>query len=154
MATILIADDTPSEAALMASVVTKLGHEAQTVGDGETCLRTARTLKPALILLDVVMPKLDGYQTCRRLRKDPEVGSVPVIMVSSKDQESDRYWGEKQGATRYVTKPFTPDTLAEAIQACLPVPSDKGEKSNDPSASVMSTDNRQESPAPAASKEK
>jgi len=120
MPTILIADDTPSEAALMASVVQKLGHVAQTVSDGEACIATAKSIKPALILLDVVMPKLDGYNTCRKLRKDPELAKVPVIMVTSKTQDSDRYWAEKQGANRFVTKPFTPDSLAEAIKAFVP----------------------------------
>lgn len=120
MATILIADDTPSEAALMASVVQKLGHVAQTVADGEACIATAKTLKPALILLDVVMPKLNGFNTCRKLRKDPELATLPVIMVTSKTQDSDRYWAEKQGANRFVTKPFTPDSLAEAIKEFVP----------------------------------
>jgi twitching motility two-component system response regulator PilH len=120
MPTILIADDTPSEAALMASVVRQLGHVAQTVADGETCLATAKSLKPALILLDVVMPKLDGFNTCRKLKKDPELANTPVIMVTSKNQDSDKFWGEKQGANRYVTKPFTPETLADAIKAFLP----------------------------------
>jgi len=120
MPTILIADDTPSEAALMAGVVQQLGHVAQTVADGEACLTTAKTLKPALILLDVVMPKLDGFNTCRKIKKDPELAKTPVIIVTSKNQESDKFWAEKQGANRYVTKPFTPETLAEAIKAFLP----------------------------------
>jgi CheY-like chemotaxis protein len=117
MPTILIADDTPSEAALMASVVQKLGHVAQTVGDGETCLNTAKSLKPALILLDVVMPKMDGFNTCRKIRKDPDLAKTPIIMVTSKNQESDKFWAEKQGANRFITKPFSPDSLAEAIKA-------------------------------------
>ena len=120
MPTILIADDTASEAALMASVVEKLGHVSQTVSDGETCISTAKTLKPALILLDVVMPKMDGFKTCRNIRKDPDLAKTPVIMVTSKNQDSDKFWGEKQGANRYITKPFTPETLAEAIKAFVP----------------------------------
>jgi len=120
MPTILIADDTPSEAALMASVVQSLGHVAQTVGDGETCIATAKTLKPALILLDVIMPKLDGFNTCRKLKKDPELANTPVIMVTTKDSESDRFWAEKQGAKGFVTKPFTPESLADAIKLLLP----------------------------------
>jgi twitching motility two-component system response regulator PilH len=120
MATILIIDDTPSEAALMSSVVQKLGHNAQSVSDGETGIATARTLKPALILLDVVMPNLDGFSTCRRIKKDPELAKTPVIMVTSKNQDSDRFWAEKQGASGFVTKPFTPDSLAGAIKSLLP----------------------------------
>lgn len=120
MPTILIADDTASEAALMASVVQKMGHVAQTVADGEACVATAKTLKPALILLDVVMPKMDGFNTCRRLKKDPELANTPVIMVTSKNQDSDRFWAERQGANGYITKPFSPDSLANAIKTFLP----------------------------------
>lgn len=120
MPTILIADDTPSEAALMASVVQKLGHVAQTVADGEACISTAKTLKPALILLDVVMPKMDGFNTCRKIKKDPELAQTPVIMVTSKNQDSDKFWAERQGANRFITKPFSPDDLAEAIKAYVP----------------------------------
>jgi len=117
MATILIADDTASEAALMANVVQQLGHVAQTVTDGEACLSTAKTLKPALILLDVVMPKMDGFNTCRKIKKDPDLAKIPVIMVTSKNQDSDKFWAERQGANRFISKPFTPDSLAEAIKA-------------------------------------
>jgi twitching motility two-component system response regulator PilH len=117
MATILIADDTAAEAALMATVVQRLGHIAQTVGDGEACLATAKTLKPDLILLDVVMPKMDGFNTCRKIKKDPELANTPVIMVTSKNQASDKFWAERQGANRFITKPFTPDDLAAAIKA-------------------------------------
>ncbi len=120
MATILIIDDTPSEAALMSSVVQKLGHNVQSVNDGETGISTARTLKPALILLDVVMPNMDGFNTCRKIKKDPDLAGTPVIMVTSKNQDSDRFWAERQGANGYVTKPFTPDSLANAIKAVLP----------------------------------
>lgn len=139
MATILIADDTPSEAALMARVVEELGHAAQTVADGESCLSTARKLKPALILLDVVMPKLDGYNTCRRLKKDPALAETPVIIVTSKNQESDKFWAEKQGANGYVTKPFTPETLADAIQAHVPRSQTADPKTETPEPSTSAT---------------
>jgi CheY-like chemotaxis protein len=120
MPTILIADDTASEAALMASVVQKLGHVAQTVADGESCITTAKSLKPALILLDVVMPKMDGFNTCRKIKKDPELAQTPIIMVTSKNQDSDKFWAERQGANRFITKPFSPDDLAAAIKAFVP----------------------------------
>ena len=104
----------------MTSVVQKLGHVAQTVSDGEACLSTAKTLRPALILLDVVMPKMDGFNTCRKIKKDPDLAGTPVIIVTSKTQESDRFWAERQGADGFVTKPFTPDSLASAIRRFLP----------------------------------
>jgi twitching motility two-component system response regulator PilH len=68
-----------------------------------------------LILLDVVLPRLDGFQVCRRIKNDPETAHIPVVLVSSKSQESDEYWGLKQGADAYVRKPFTPDHLASII---------------------------------------
>jgi CheY-like chemotaxis protein len=120
MPTILIADDTASEAALMASVVQQMGHVSQTVSDGEACIATARSLKPALILLDVVMPNMDGFNTCRKIKKDPDLAKTPVIMVTSKNQDSDKFWAERQGANGFVTKPFTADTLSAAIKAVLP----------------------------------
>ncbi len=120
MATILIVDDTPSEAALMSAVARILGHNVQTVSDGESCIATARTVKPALILLDVVMPNMDGFNTCRKIKKDPELAHTPIIMVTTKSQDSDKFWAERQGANGYVTKPFTPDSLAAAIKTILP----------------------------------
>jgi twitching motility two-component system response regulator PilH len=120
MATILIVDDTPSEAALMTTVARNLGHNVQTVTDGESCIATARTVKPALILLDVVMPNMDGFNTCRKIKKDPELAHTPIIMVTTKSQDSDKFWAERQGANGYVTKPFTPDSLAAAIKTILP----------------------------------
>jgi twitching motility two-component system response regulator PilH len=120
MATILVIDDTPSEAALISTVVQKLGHNVQCANDGESGIATARSIRPALILLDVVMPNMDGFNTCRKIRKDPDLAKTPVVMVTSKNQDSDRFWAEKQGANGYVTKPFTPDSLANAIKAVLP----------------------------------
>ena len=83
-------------------------------------MSTAKTLRPALILLDVVMPKMDGFNTCRKIKKDPDLAGTPVIIVTSKTQESDRFWAERQGADGFVTKPFTPDSLASAIRRFLP----------------------------------
>lgn len=120
MATILVVDDTPSEAALMSQVINQLGHTVHTVSDGEACLEAVKQIRPALILLDVVMPKMDGFNTCRKIKKDPETSSVPIVMVTSKSQESDRFWAERQGANGYVVKPFTPDSLSVAIKKFLP----------------------------------
>ena len=97
-----------------------MGHVAQTVADGEACVSAAKTLRPALILLDVVMPKMDGFNTCRKIKKDPDLANTPIIMVTSKNQDSDRFWAERQGANGYITKPFSPDSLANAIRTFLP----------------------------------
>lgn len=120
MATILIAEDSPTEAALMARVVQELGHVAQTVGDGEACIEKARALSPELIVMDVIMPKVDGFNACRQIREDAKLSKTPVIIVTSKNQETDRFWAESQGASQYITKPFSPDALARAIKTFLP----------------------------------
>ena len=119
MPTILIADDSASETALITKVVQDLGHNSFAVTDGEQALEQAGKIKPDLILLDVVMPKVDGFNTCRKLKKNPETAGIPVIMVSSKNQESDQFWAERQGANGYVIKPFTPETLAGTIRKFL-----------------------------------
>ena len=116
MAHILIVDDTATEATLMAGVVHKLGHSSEVATDGEACLSLARSKKPSLILLDVVMPKMDGFNTCRKLKKDSETSAIPIVMVTSKDQETDKFWAQRQGADGYVVKPFAPSELTAAIQ--------------------------------------
>ncbi len=116
MANILIADDSASETALISRVVTDLGHRSFTATNGQECLDQANRLKPDLILLDVVMPTLDGFNTCRKLRKNPETAGIPVVMVTSKNGDSDRFWAERQGANGYVTKPFDASHLGATIQ--------------------------------------
>ena len=116
MANILIADDSAAETALISRVVTDLGHRSFTVTNGNECLEKADQLRPDLILLDVVMPELDGFNTCRRLRKNPLTANIPVVMVTSKNGESDQFWAERQGASGYVTKPFDAAHLGATIQ--------------------------------------
>lgn len=116
MQTILIVDDNATERDLIGKVVTTAGHLPEYACDGEECLTKARGVNPALILLDVVMPKLDGFATCRKLKKDPATANIPVVLVTSKGQASDRLWGERQGAVGHICKPFTPQQMTEAIQ--------------------------------------
>jgi twitching motility two-component system response regulator PilH len=120
MPTILIADDSPSETALITKVVQDLGHSAYSVTDGEQAIEQAAKVKPDLILLDVVMPKVDGFNTCRKLKKNADTAHIPVIMVTSKNGESDQFWAERQGANGYVVKPFTPESLKTAIRQFIP----------------------------------
>jgi twitching motility two-component system response regulator PilH len=115
MANILIVDDTPSEVALMKVVVDSLGHHAITAQNGKIGVQLAQQHQPDLVLLDIVMPEQDGFITCRQLKKNPETAHIPVILISSKGTDSDKFWGMKQGASDYVTKPFAPDQLAETI---------------------------------------
>lgn len=115
MATILIVDDTPSELALMKSVADKLGHVTIPAHNGKLAVQLAQQHQPNLVLLDIVMPDQDGFVTCRQIKKGPETGHIPVLLVSSKSTDSDKFWGLKQGAADYITKPFDPGQLAEII---------------------------------------
>jgi twitching motility two-component system response regulator PilH len=119
MSKILIIDDLATEVQVMKTVVTGLGHQVVTATDGEAGYALAKTEKPNLILLDVVMPKMDGFQTCRKLKKDEVTANIPVIMVTTKNQETDRAWGMRQGAVDFVAKPFSPEELGGKISAAL-----------------------------------
>ena len=95
------------------------GYEVLTALDGEQALEKARTEKPDLIVLDIMMPKLDGYETCKRLKADPETKDVPVILLSAKGRNVDQKVGFEVGADDYITKPFSPRKLVERINAIL-----------------------------------
>ena len=122
MATILIIDDLATEVQVMQSTVTKLGHRSLVANDGETGQNMAISEKPDLILLDVVLPKQDGFNTCRNLKKNEATKDIPVIPVTSKNRESDKFWGLRQGAVAYLVKPFNPDDLKSLVEEHLPVP--------------------------------
>lgn len=119
MAQILIVDDSPTEIHVVRSILEKLGHTVETAPDGESGVERARELKPDLILMDVVMPGMNGFQATRKISKDPEIGDIPVIMVTSKDQETDRVWGLRQGAKDYITKPVAEGELVEKVKSIL-----------------------------------
>ncbi len=116
MSTVLVIDDVQTERLLFGGVVEQLGHQAEYAADGTAGFDRAKALKPALILLDVVMPGQDGFATCRKLKKDPETAKIPVVLITSKNQDSDKFWGQKQGCDAYLTKPVDPKTLSEAIK--------------------------------------
>ncbi len=119
MARILIVDDSPSQLMGIRRIVEKLGHEAVTAEDGAAGVQAAREHLPDLILMDVVMPNLNGFQATRTIRRDPATGHIPVILVTTKDQETDRIWGIRQGAQGYLTKPFSETELTEAILSTI-----------------------------------
>ena len=95
------------------------GYEVVTALDGEQALEKARSEKPDLIVLDIMMPKLDGYETCKRLKADPATKEVPVILLSAKGRNVDQKVGFEVGADDYITKPFSPRKLVERINAIL-----------------------------------
>ena len=119
MATILIVDDSPTEIHIMTGMLEGAGYQVITAGDGESGVEMAKAEKPDLILMDVVMPGLNGFQATRQLSKDAETSSIPVVMVTTKDQETDKTWGMRQGAKEYVVKPVLADELIAKIKAVM-----------------------------------
>ena len=115
MATILIVDDVKTDREILGKIVAAAGHRAEYAVDGNEGITKAKTLKPALILLDVVMPNLNGFEACRKLKGDPDTSGIPVVLVTSKGGDSDKFWGKKQGANDHVVKPFTAESLSAVI---------------------------------------
>ncbi|TBR39229.1 MULTISPECIES: twitching motility response regulator PilH [Dyella] len=120
MARILIVDDSPSQLLGIKRIVEKLGHEALTAEDGAAGVEAARKELPDLILMDVVMPNLNGFQATRTISKDAATAHIPVVLVTTKDQETDKVWGLRQGAKAYVTKPIKEEELVETLKGLLP----------------------------------
>ncbi|MGE5174681.1 MAG: response regulator transcription factor [Betaproteobacteria bacterium] len=116
MAKILIADDSLAELQLFQQTLQSTGHTIVTVMDGEAAEEKVKSEKIDLIILDVIMPKKNGFQVCRDIKTNDQFKNIPVIMVTSKDQESDKFWGMKQGADEYLTKPFKPEDLVKAVK--------------------------------------
>jgi len=114
--TILIVEDDTNTAALVAAYVEKEGFQALIAEDGEQGLHMALTHKPSLVVLDVMLPKMDGWQVCRKLRQKSD---VPVLMLTAREEESERVLGLSLGADDYVVKPFSPRELVERIKAIL-----------------------------------
>ena len=116
MAKILIVDDSPSQLLGIQRIVEKLGHESITAEDGAAGVEVAKRELPDMVLMDVVMPNLNGVQATRTLSREATTKHIPVILVTTKDQDTDRMWGLRQGAKAYLTKPFSEDELAEVIE--------------------------------------
>ena len=119
MARILIVDDSPSQLLGMKRIVEKLGHEAVTAEDGAAGVEAAKTSLPDLILMDVVMPNLNGFQATRAISKEATTAQIPVVLVTTKDQETDKVWGMRQGAKAYIARPFTEPLLVVVINSLL-----------------------------------
>jgi len=123
MSLIMIVDDSPTEVHVMKTALEKHGFQTMSASDGTECLTLAREVRPDLIFMDVVMPGLNGFQTTRTLSRDPVTKSIPIVMVTTKDQESDRIWGMRQGAVDYLVKPVdASDLVAKANEVLQGVP--------------------------------
>ena len=117
MARILIVDDSPTQLIGIQRIVEKLGHQTLTAEDGAAGVALAKAELPDLILMDVVMPGQNGFQLTRAITRDPQYADVPIIMCTSKSQETDKVWGLRQGARAYITKPVDPAELQAKIDA-------------------------------------
>lgn len=114
---VLVVDDSPTERFFLTDLLRKNGYEVITAENGEQGVALAKLEKPDLVLMDVVMPGLNGFQATRQLSRDPDTQKIPVIMCTTKDQETDRVWGMRQGAVEYVVKPVVAEELLGKIVA-------------------------------------
>jgi two-component system OmpR family response regulator len=113
---VLVVEDEPKLAALVARALREEGHPTDVAGRGEEALWMARSAPYEAIVLDVMLPDLDGFEICRRLRSQPPTANIPIIMLTALDQEEMRGRARQCGATEYLTKPFDPDRLMDAIR--------------------------------------
>ena len=116
---VLVIDDSPTERFFLTDLLRRQGYDVLTAESGELGVAVAKTEKPDLILMDVVMPGLNGFQATRKLAKTPSTAHIPIIMVTTKDQETDRIWGLRQGAQEYVVKPPVEAELIAKIDTLL-----------------------------------
>lgn len=119
MTQVLIIDDSPTEVHVIKTMLEKNGFDTSVAGDAEDGISKARSLKPDVILMDVVMPGKNGFQATRELSKDPATARIPVIIITTKDQETDRIWGMRQGARDYIVKPASESDLLKSINAAM-----------------------------------
>ena len=119
MAKILIVDDSPTELHVLTGHLATAGYQTLTAESGEEGLEVAKAEQPDLVLMDVVMPGLNGFQATRKLSRDPATAHIPVIIVTTKDQDTDREWGMRQGAKAYLVKPVKAKDLLEQVSGIL-----------------------------------
>ena len=127
---ILVVDDEPTIVRLMEFILARQGHEMQVAVNGEEALEKIRAHAPDLVLLDIMMPRIDGYEVARAVRADPATAGLPIIMLSAKAQEEDIRKGVEIGVDEYITKPFSPEHLVTVVAGYLsrlPKPEPKDE---------------------------
>lgn len=119
MPRVLIVDDSPTETYAFQGMLEKNGHEVLTADNGADGVALARQELPDVVLMDIVMPGLNGFQATRQLTKGSDTAHIPVVIVTTKDQETDRVWGRRQGASGYLVKPVSEDELLKTIEAVM-----------------------------------
>ncbi|MBE7380078.1 MAG: response regulator [Leptolyngbya sp. SIO1E4] len=117
--TVLVVDDTPSEMALMSHYLRERGCLVITTNSAREALTKAAQQQPDVIVTDVVMPGMSGFELCRSLKKHPETAHVPIVICTSKSNDIDRLWGMRQGADAYLTKPYTQEQLVQVVSSVM-----------------------------------
>ncbi len=115
MAKVLIVDDSPTEVHIFSSALSDAGHDVLVASDGEEGVRKANEQQPDVILMDVVMPGLNGFQATRKIHRNSSTRHIPIIIVTTKDQDTDREWGMRQGAKDYLVKPVDMKELLQKV---------------------------------------
>lgn len=119
MVSILVVDDSPTYSAIAGELLEKNGYTCIFANNGELAIATAIKSQPDLILMDIIMPGISGFQATRQLTKNPATAHIPVIIVSTKDQETDRLWGMRQGASEYLVKSVSDEEFISTIETVL-----------------------------------
>ena len=119
MSTVLVIEDSVTQREMMKELLEDSGLNVTVANDGIEALQLLQGVRPDLVLLDIVMPKMNGYEVCRRIKSNSATQDVPVVMCSAKGEEFDRYWGMKQGADAYIAKPFRPAEMVETVKHLL-----------------------------------
>ena len=116
---ILVVDDSPTELRVVSDSLERRGFQVITAMNGDDAIVKAESEQPTLVVLDVVMPKKNGFQVCRQLKRGSATQHIKIILLTSKDQPSDRFWGMKQGADAYLVKPFQEDDLMQNVMRLI-----------------------------------
>jgi twitching motility two-component system response regulator PilH len=119
MTKVLVVEDSPPQREMISSLLKGIGLIVTSAGDGVEALEQIKNSRPDIVVLDIVMPRMNGYELCRRIKLDPKTQEVPVVMCSTKGEEFDRYWGMRQGADAYIAKPFQPQELVGTVKQLL-----------------------------------
>ncbi|WP_130617737.1 response regulator [Dyella amyloliquefaciens] len=120
MANILIIDDSPTDVRVFTTLLERAGYKVDSVGNAEEGIERVRSDKPNLVIMDVIMPGMNGFQATRTLTRDPSTSGIPIVMITTKSMETDRVWGLRQGARAFITKPVNEKDLLACINDLLP----------------------------------
>ncbi len=119
MSVVLVVDDSATAREMLVAELQRAGFRVMAAADGAEAMEHIKVTPPALVITDLIMPRVNGYELCRNIKSNPLTKHVPVIMCSTKAEEFDRYWGMKQGADAYITKPYQPKDMINAVKYLL-----------------------------------